>query len=287
MKRRPPGRRPNEEQPSDSEEEAAALGKRARTVPHYASGDSEGDSGDSQSDSELSSSDEEGGGGEADEGLPLGQLVALRQDGSTSGPANQARAKTARQAASAGAFLKRGKHAPTETSSKRPVSVLRETLEGSGKRRGRDPRFESLSAGQYDESKFKKRYAFVYDEKLPQERDELKAALARTKSTGQQAKLQAKLTRMEQQLRSEEARRKRAGFQEKVKAKERAAVKDGKNPFFLKKSERRRLELLAKYEELQAAGPGKLEAYMAKRRKRNAAKDHRHLPAARCAGGDK
>ena len=69
MKRRPPGRRPNEEQPSDSEEEAAALGKRARTVPHYASGDSEGDSGDSQSDSELSSSDEvrgalaRGGGG--------------------------------------------------------------------------------------------------------------------------------------------------------------------------------------------------------------------------------
>ncbi len=34
-------------------------------------------------------------------------------------------------------------------------------------------------------------------------------------------------------------------------AKERAAVEGGKRPFYLKKSEQRRLELLAKYEELQ------------------------------------
>ena len=34
-------------------------------------------------------------------------------------------------------------------------------------------------------------------------------------------------------------------------AKERTAVEGGKRPFYLKKSEQRRLELLAKYEELQ------------------------------------
>lgn len=38
----------------------------------------------------------------------------------------------------------------------------------------RDPRFESLS-GQYNEERFKRRYAFLYDDKLPQERKELKA----------------------------------------------------------------------------------------------------------------
>lgn len=36
-------------------------------------------------------------------------------------------------------------------------------------------------------------------------------------------------------------------------AKERAAVEGGKRPFYLKKSEQRRLELLAKYEELQVS----------------------------------
>jgi ribosomal RNA-processing protein 36 len=193
----------------------------------------------------------------------------------------------------------------------------------------RDPRFESLSSGQYNEEKFKKRYAFLYDEKLPAERDDLRAALARAKGQGRREELQVKLSRVEQQLRSEEARRKREGFKKQVKvgggclvggrtwacrksaaaghpgrgataymavclppahdqhlpfppveqAKERGAVRDGKQPFYLKKSEQRRLELLAKYEELKAGG--KLEAYLAKRRKRNAAKDHRHLPGDR------
>jgi ribosomal RNA-processing protein 36 len=64
---------------------------------------------------------------------------------------------------------------------------------------------------------------------------------------------------------------------------EHGAVREGKRPFYLKKSEQRRLELLARYEELQASG--KLEQYMAKRRKRNAAKDHRYLPGGRRPGG--
>lgn len=40
----------------------------------------------------------------------------------------------------------------------------------------RDPRFESLS-GQYSEERFKRRYAFLYDDKLPQEKKELKTAM--------------------------------------------------------------------------------------------------------------
>lgn len=68
-----------------------------------------------------------------------------------------------------------------------------------------------------------------------------------------------------------------------VQAKEKAAVAGGKAPFYLKKAEKRRLELVAKYEELKAAG--QLDKYMAKRRKKNAAKDHRYLPVGR-RGGD-
>ena len=43
-------------------------------------------------------------------------------------------------------------------------------------RESRDPRFDSLS-GTLDNDRFRKRYAFLYDEQLPAERDEIKASL--------------------------------------------------------------------------------------------------------------
>ncbi|KAI3435530.1 hypothetical protein D9Q98_001596 [Chlorella vulgaris] len=286
--REPPRRRrhaANDGSDDDAPEQVAFVAKRPRQtglqhVDGGSSSESEGDSGDSQSDTSSSSDDEQPGAKheEEDEGLPLGQLVQLRQDGSTSTAAMKSRARALRQQGRSGSFKREGKHRPAEMSSKKPVPVFRDAMQ-AGKRDIRDPRFESLSSGQYNEEKFKKRYAFLYDEKLPAERDELRAALARAKGQGRREELQVKLSRVEQQLRSEEARRKREGFKKQVKAKERGAVRDGKQPFYLKKSEQRRLELLAKYEELKAGG--KLEAYLAKRRKRNAAKDHRHLPGDR------
>ncbi|EFN58403.1 hypothetical protein CHLNCDRAFT_140335 [Chlorella variabilis] len=278
---RPP---PPAEDSSDDEEpeQAPVQAKRPRRmVPEHASSssDSEGGSGDSQSDTETSNGGEQEE--DEDEGLPLGQLVALRQDGSASADAMKARARALRHQGKA-SFKREGKHRPVEMSSKKPVPVFRDTLQG-GKRDVRDPRFESLSGGQYKEEQFKRRYAFLYDDKLPAERAELRAALGKAKGGAAREALQARMQHVEQQLRSEEARRKREGFKQQVKAKERASVKDGKRPFYLKKSEQRRLELVAKYEELKAAGPGKLEQYLTKRRKRNAAKDHRHLPAGRRA----
>ncbi len=60
-------------------------------------------------------------------------------------------------------------------------------------------------------------------------------------------------------------------------------MRAGKKPFYLKKADRRRAELVAKYEELKSSG--RLERYMAKRRKKNAAKDHRYVPRASDRGG--
>lgn len=61
------------------------------------------------------------------------------------------------------------------------------------------------------------------------------------------------------------------------KKREKAAIGEGKNVYHLKASERKKLVLEKKYEQLQKAG--QLDAYMNKRRKRNAAKDHRKMPA--------
>lgn len=56
-------------------------------------------------------------------------------------------------------------------------------------------------------------------------------------------------------------------------------MRDGFKPYYLKRNEQRKLELVEKYEELKSSG--RLDKFMEKRRKKNAAKDHRYLPASR------
>jgi len=56
-------------------------------------------------------------------------------------------------------------------------------------------------------------------------------------------------------------------------------VQKGKQPFFLKRSEAKKQELVARYKQLKASGG--LEKVMQKRRRKNAMKDHRYVPAAR------
>lgn len=56
-------------------------------------------------------------------------------------------------------------------------------------------------------------------------------------------------------------------------------MKQGKQPYFMKRSEAKRQELVAKYKHLKATGG--LEKVVQKRRRRNALKDHRYVPASR------
>jgi ribosomal RNA-processing protein 36 len=84
---------------------------------------------------------------------------------------------------------------------------------------------------------------------------------------------------VEQRIREEQSRRKRDDLEKGWRAEQKAAVAAGAKPFYLKKSEKRKRELVAKYEELKAAG--QLDKFMAKRRKKNSAKDHRYVPSRR------
>ena len=64
-----------------------------------------------------------------------------------------------------------------------------------------------------------------------------------------------------------------------LQAEERAAVKQGKKPFFQKRSDAKRQQLIAKYKQLKATGG--LDKALQKRRRKNAMKDHRYVPATR------
>jgi len=210
--------------------------------------------------------------------VPLEVLARLKKNGR--GPVGE-EARAAAMAAKQLHFSRENKHRPQEMSSKRPVGRFREVIQVP-KSSGRDPRFDAtVNTRPLDKLAAAKRYSFLYDEVLPQEKTKLRERLAKERNPNRKRDLQAELTRMDQQLRNEQARRKKVDLEKSWKTQEKDAVAHGKKPYFLKKSEKKKLELLAKYEELKSSG--RLEKYMAKRRKKNAAKDHRYLPASRQA----
>lgn len=166
------------------------------------------------------------------------------------------------------------KNRPMEVSSKKPVSRLREVIQVP-KKVTRDPRFESL-CGTLDEERFRKRYDFLFEKELPTEKEDLKNLLKESKDPNVVGELKKRISWIDKQLKSGSSKRSEAEILEKHKKKERNAAKEGKQPYYLKKSEIKKQRLIEKYNELKASG--KLEAFIEKRRRKNASKDHRFMP---------
>lgn len=165
------------------------------------------------------------------------------------------------------------KHRPEELSSKKPVPFLRKVVPLK-KMVSRDPRFDDLS-GEFRPDVFKQTYKFI-GEIRHQEAQMVKKKLKKVKSDSKKEELKALLKRMENQ---ESARQRLEQQQEKelqFKRKQRELVGHGHRPFYLKKSDKKKLELASKYTELKKSG--KLENFLSKKRKRNANKDRRKLP---------
>ncbi|THG21017.1 hypothetical protein TEA_026631 [Camellia sinensis var. sinensis] len=166
------------------------------------------------------------------------------------------------------------KNRPMEVSAKKPVSRFREVIQVP-KKVVRDPRFESL-CGNFDEDGFKKRYNFLYENKLPAEREELKKSMKKSSDPAVIDELKNRISWIDKQIKSTATKRTDKDILSEHKKKEREATKQGKRPFYLKQSEIRKQRLVEKYEELKASG--KLKSYVEKRRRKNAAKDHRFVP---------
>ena len=243
--------------------------------------------------------------------VPLGQLAQLRADGRGDFGGPKLRTGGGEGRARAARVARANKNRPVEQSSKRPVSRLHIApgLEALAQRHrplvSRDPRFDEAVAGaggSVTDSAFRKRYAFLYDEQLPQEKAQLKAQLKvrplrlglagcisetrpshikpisfqREKRPERRDALRSQLLGIEQSLKQESQRRgadSRAAVRHR---RERDAVAAGKKPFYLKKADAKREDLLAQFQELQKSG--KLDKFLAKRRQKLATKDHVHAP---------
>lgn len=170
-------------------------------------------------------------------------------------------------------FKRENKNRPMEISSKRPARFLRQVIPVK-KKIHRDPRFDDLS-GTYNEAFFKNAYSFIGELKC-KEKEKVQKQLKKEHDPAKKAKLSHLLLKMEEQEKREAEKDKRATRDRELKKEQIARVRGGKQPFFLKKSDKKVLELAEKYKKLKETGS--LEKYMTKKRKKNASRDRKLLP---------
>jgi len=224
-------------------------------------------------------SDDESGSGSGSEGGSGGEGGAPGA-GAGTGPGARAGEAARRSRAGQEHCLKRGggkkkgKHRPKEMSSKRPVRVLREEA-GAAEKRSRDPRFSSLQ-GEVNKEGFRKRYSFLYDNVMAEEAAEARRAHRKARDPGRKERMKRKVGHIEAEMRKEKDRRRSDKERMAREEKLRDEVRQGKRPKYVSKSALRREELVDKYKKLK--DEGKLDDFMAKRRRKNAAKDHKFIP---------
>lgn len=188
-----------------------------------------------------------------------------------------------KKAKKAALLARANKHAPTEMPSSRQVSRRREVVstgELGPRRQARDPRFDPAVAhpggGKADE----RAYAFL-DEYRESEMQELRAAIKKTKKdTYEREQLQRALKSMEGKRDAKARREREKAVVEEHRRREKELVRQGKKPFYLKKSEQKKRLLL---DQFAGMSDKQVDKTIAKRRKKQAAKERMDLPFARRA----
>lgn len=165
---------------------------------------------------------------------------------------------------------KRHKHAPTEASSKKKVSVIRD-IPGLAKTKKTstlytDIRFDP-AYGKADLANTRKNYAFL-NEYRQQEIQEMKEMLKVTKDSHDREKIKTAIQALESRLRTLANR----DFEAKVLSQ---APKNGK---YLKRSEKKKLVLIEKFKTMKKKD---IDRIIERRRKKNAAKERKTMPLKR------
>ncbi|CAK7204147.1 rRNA bioproteinsis protein rrp36 [Sporothrix eucalyptigena] len=202
------------------------------------------------------------------------------------------------------------KHAPTEMSSKFAVKRGRDWTSGdatiagvtvkSAEERSRDPRFFLASMAEKpsraDELRAQRNYAFLdeyRDSEMAQMREDITqheriAKMERKKRGGgathqvkaeaaerEAAALRRTLTSMEARKKDREAREKAQAVLDEHKKRERELVRDGKMPYFLKKSEQKKRLLVDKFAGMTDQ---QVDKAIERRRKKAQTRERREMP---------
>lgn len=171
------------------------------------------------------------------------------------------------------------KHAPTEVTSKKPVSRRRDIIADT-RPKPRDPRFDDLS-GPINQGQFKKAYAFL-DSYRDDEIKQLRESIKKTKDAGAKEDLKRQLKSLEGRRETERKKAEEERVLERHKREEKELVRQGKTPFYLKKAEQKKRLLTERF---QGMSKGQAEKAIVKRRKKEAVKDRIEMEEVQRASG--
>ncbi|KAI1391041.1 DUF947-domain-containing protein [Hypoxylon trugodes] len=173
------------------------------------------------------------------------------------------------------------KHAPTEQSSKRPVTRRREVIAVQNKPVPRDPRFSSAISTRApapgDDERARRAYSFL-DEYRTSEIARLREAARKEKNPSSKEELKRALASMESKKAAQDKKDESRRLLEEHRKREKELVKQGKKPFYLKKSEQKKQLLVDRF----AGMKGKqVDRAIERRRKKLTARERRDMPMAR------
>lgn len=168
--------------------------------------------------------------------------------------------------------------APMEMTSKRPVPFLGSDSLSKRKRKEReskirDPRFDRR-CGDYSSAQFRENFEFVFDLKTD-ELKTLKQQLKECRDTEERERLKFVIQRTQNQLREHQKQLVINKRNAEEKGEIEKARSEGRRPFYVKKSEKRMVELVDKFEELKESG--RLKKHIEKRRKKSAGQSKKKM----------
>lgn len=144
------------------------------------------------------------------------------------------------------------------------------------KRAYRDPRFEAI-ATPVDESRVNKAYAFLNDYR-EDEMKEIRTAIKSAKDEDAKEKLKRALLSMESRKKAQMRKIKEQEILDRHRKEEKELVKQGKQPFYLKKAEQKKRVLLDTFGELKGK---QLDHVIERRRKKLEGKEKKKMPFVR------
>jgi ribosomal RNA-processing protein 36 len=166
------------------------------------------------------------------------------------------------------------KNAPQEQTSKRPVSRRREILPDP-RRAYRDPRFDTLgaSSSKIDELKAQKAYSFL-DQYRESEMADLRKRIKKTTDEAQKAVLKRELHSMESRKKTQERKAETERVLKEHREQEKDKVAQGKTPFYLKKSEQKKMALTDRF---KGMSKGQVDRAIERKRKKVAGREKKEL----------
>lgn len=163
------------------------------------------------------------------------------------------------------------KHAPQEMTSKKPVTRRREIL-ADPRRKARDPRFEALT-GRLDEAKVAKNYAFL-DEYRESEMADLRVQIKKTKDINVKEDLKRQLLSMESKKKARQKKEDETKLLQEHRKKEKELVAQGKQPFYLRKSEQKKQLLMNRFADMSKS---QVDKAIERKRKKVVSKEKKEL----------